>query len=313
MVAAEFVQFLVVEKQSSRHTVSNYRRDVQRYASWLKEVVGQPRLGAVTDAMVEDYVGYVRTGDPARNVAPLALSSANRALVVVRQLHAFGVREQVLSQNVAKGVQPAKTPQHFPDTLTVEQVMGLIDAIPSGEAASATDLRDRALLEVLYGTGARISEVLALSVQHVRGDGDFLTLTGKGNKQRQVPVGEYARHAVDAYVVRARPSFAQKAGSGSTDALFLNQRGGPLSRQSAWAIIQDRAHRAGIEEQISPHTFRHSYATHLVQRGVDVRTVQELLGHSAVTTTQLYMHMNAEGVAQKWAKAHPRSGGVGSL
>lgn len=164
-------------------------------------------------------------------------------------------------------------------------------------------MRDKALLEMLYGTGARVSEVLSLEVDDVTDTDGIITVTGKGSKQRIVPLGSHARDALEAYLVRARPVFA----TGKSHALFLNTRGGALSRQSAWTIIKTAADRAGIEKEVSPHTLRHSFATHLLEGGADVRTVQELLGHSSVTTTQIYTHVTADNLREVWQMAHPRA------
>lgn len=190
----------------------------------------------------------------------------------------------------------------MPDTLSIADVEKLLDAVPHAEPV---DLRDRALLELLYGTGARISELTALHVDDVaeleqRG---YLLVRGKGNKERLVPVGRQAQRAVSDYLVRGRPSLAR----GKSHALLLNLRGGALSRQSAWAVVKRAAQRAGIEHDISPHTLRHSFATHLLEGGADVRVVQELLGHSSVTTTQIYTHVSAENLRQVWREAHPRA------
>ncbi|PRQ12014.1 tyrosine recombinase XerD [Corynebacterium sp. 13CS0277] len=301
-----WLEHLRVERSASANTVSNYARDARRWQHWLAQQ-DISRLGEVTVPMVERYVRDLRDGDPAQGRAPLAVSSANRALVVVRQMHAFALHEGRVSQNVAAEVQPVQMPKHYPDTLTVEDACRIIDAIPTGETATAVDVRDRALLELLYGTGARITEVLSLRAQEGIGDRDMVLLHGKGDKERLVPLGEPARQAVREYARRSRPELAAKARAGVPQELFLNTLGRPLSRQSAWKVIKERAQRAGVTAEISPHTFRHSYATHLVQRGVPVRTVQELLGHAAVTTTQLYMHMNTQGIAEKWREAHPRA------
>ncbi len=197
---------------------------------------------------------------------------------------------------------PPKTGEKLPDTLSIEEVGLLLDACPTDTPA---DLRDKALLEVLYATGARVSEVLGLVVDDVVGleDGTFIKVTGKGNKQRIVPVGSAAREAVEAYLVRGRPALSK----GKTHALFLNKRGGALSRQSAWTVIKEAAGRAGVDKHISPHTLRHSFATHLLEGGADVRTVQELLGHASVTTTQIYTHVTPENLREVWRTAHPRS------
>lgn len=294
-VATTWLDHLAVERGLSDNTLSNYRRDVERYLTWLDEA-GRHELADVATADVEAYVADLRRSG-------LAASSAGRALVVARGLHRFAVREGIVDVDVAADVSPPATGRHLPDTLSIDEVTQLIDAVPDGEYADALDLRDKALLELLYGTGARISEVMGLTVDDVTDNDGILRITGKGNKQRLVPIGSKAVEAVEAYLVRARPLLAQ----GKSHALLLNTRGGALSRQSAWAILKNAAARAGLDKDISPHTLRHSYATHLLEGGADVRVVQELLGHSSVTTTQIYTHVTAENLRQVWREAHPRA------
>lgn len=292
-----WLDHLAVERGVSANTLSNYRRDVHRYLDWL-EAAGTTDLDDVTAAMLEDYVADLRRGGEGRK--GLAASSASRALVVARGLHKFAVSEGAVAADVAAGVSPPKLGEKLPDTLSIAEVGTLLDACPTD---TPTQLRDKALLEVLYATGARISEVLALVVDDIAETRDFIKVTGKGDKQRIVPVGGAAQRALEAYLVRARPALSM----GKTHAVFLNKRGGALSRQSAWTIIKDAAARAGIDKDISPHTMRHSFATHLLEGGADVRTVQELLGHASVTTTQIYTHVTPENLREVWSTAHPRS------
>lgn len=294
-LAAQWLDHLTVERGLSDNTLSNYQRDLRRYCQWL-EASHLRDLTAVSSADVENYVADLRRGG-------LASSSAARALVVARGLHRFGVAEGHLDTDVAQVVQPPSTAKHLPDTLSIEEVERLITTIPQGEYARAEDVRDRALVELLYGTGARVSEVLRLSVDDVTDCDGILRFLGKGSKERIVPVGGKALEALDAYLVQGRPQLSK----GKSHALFLNKRGGALSRQSAWAVIKACADRAGIDAEISPHTLRHSFATHLLEGGADVRVVQELLGHSSVTTTQIYTHVTAENLRSVWTMAHPRA------
>ena len=292
-----WLDHLAVERGVSANTLSNYRRDVERYLNWLEDA-GKTDLGEVVSTDLEDYVADLRRGSEGRK--GLAAASASRALVVARGLHKFAVSEGVVAADVAAGVSPPKLGEKLPDTLTIDEVGMLLDACPT---ETPTQLRDKALLEVLYATGARVSEVLALVVDDIAETRDFIKVTGKGDKQRIVPVGGAAQRALEAYLVRGRPALSK----GKSHAVFLNKRGGALSRQSSWAIIKDAASRAGIEKEISPHTMRHSFATHLLEGGADVRTVQELLGHASVTTTQIYTHVTPENLREVWTTAHPRS------
>lgn len=296
-IAALWLNHLAVERGRSANTLSNYRRDAKRYTSWL-ERAGKTDLGEVATGDIEAYAAELRRGT--EDTRPLAASSAARALTVARGLHRFAAAEGYVASDVAAEVSPPAAGEKLPDTLSIDEVAALLDACPSD---TPVHLRDKALLEMLYGTGARVSEVLALAVDDAADNDGVLSVTGKGGKQRLVPLGGAGREAVEAYLVRGRPALA----SGRSHALFLNARGGALSRQSAWSIIKDAAARAGIDKAISPHTLRHSFATHLLQGGADVRTVQELLGHSSVTTTQIYTHVTADNVREVWRMTHPRA------
>ena len=292
-----WLDHLAVERGVSANTLSNYRRDVERYLDWLEDA-GITDLGEVASTDLEDYVADLRRGGDGKK--GLAASSASRALVVARGLHKFAVSEGAVAADVAAGVSPPKVGEKLPDTLTIDEVGKLLDACPDETPAQ---LRDKALLEVLYATGARISELLALVVDDIAETRDFIKVTGKGDKQRIVPVGGAAQRALEAYLVRGRPALT----TGKSHAVFLNKRGGALSRQSSWTIIKDAASRAGLDKAISPHTMRHSFATHLLEGGADVRTVQELLGHASVTTTQIYTHITPENLREVWTSSHPRS------
>lgn len=299
-IAQGWLDHLAVEKGASANTVSNYRRDLKRYVKWLSSA-GISTLAEVQAQHLEAYIADLRRGFEGQK--PLSKASTSRALIVARGLHKFALFEGVVDVDVAAEVAPPAPAKHLPDALSIEEVTRLIDSVPDGEAATAVDLRDKALLEMLYGTGARISEVLDLAVDDVADSPEILTVTGKGSKQRLVPLGSHARAAIETYLVRARPQLSR----GKSPALFLNTLGKPLSRQSAWAVINQAVQRANLEKKVSPHTLRHSFATHLLQGGADVRTVQELLGHSSVTTTQIYTHVTAESLRQVWRVAHPRA------
>lgn len=301
----QYLTMLRVERGLSNNTLSNYTRDLRRYQEFLatKNLHG---LQEVTQSDVEAYVAWMRHGSADRTA--LTATSANRALVVARGLHQFAAAEGWVPANVAADVHPAKVGRRLPDTLTVAQVTALLDSIPTGDSATALDLRDAALLEVLYGTGARISEALALSVDQVAELDDVLLLTGKGEKQRLVPVGSGVKTAVERYLVRGRSQLH----TGRSHQLFLNQRGGALSRQSAWTIIKTRATACGaIPEhqvaQLSPHSLRHCFATHLLDGGADIRAVQEMLGHASITTTQIYTHVSKTAMWEAWFLHHPRA------
>lgn len=258
------------------------------------------RLGEVLEADVASFLAALRIGDQAH--PPLSPSSAGRAVVAVRGLHRFAVREGWTALDPAREVRPPAPARRLPKAIGVTEVAALLDA---PDASTPLGLRDRALLELLYATGARISEAVGLDVDDLDGSSGLVRLDGKGGKQRVVPVGSYAGRALDAYLVRSRPGLAA-SGSGSP-ALMLNARGGRLSRQSAWTVLRRAARTAGLTTGISPHTLRHCFATHLLDGGADVRVVQELLGHASVTTTQVYTLVTVDRLREVYATAHPRA------
>ncbi len=234
---------------------------------------------------------------------PLAASSAARTLIAVRGLHKFAAAEGMTRVDVASAVKPPTPSRRLPKSLPLDDVIAILDSAGVEGEDAPRGLRDKALLELLYSTGARISEAVGLDVDDIDTDNRSVVLHGKGDKQRLVPVGRPAIEAIDAYLVRGRPALAKKA----TPALFLNARSGRLSRQSAWQVLHSAAEKAGIATPVSPHTLRHSFATHLLDGGADVRVVQELLGHASVTTTQIYTLVTVNTLREVWAGAHPRA------
>jgi integrase/recombinase XerD len=284
------------------NTLLSYRRDLQRYAQALVEM-GRTSLAEATEADVSAFLADLRRGGEGR--PPLKASSAARAIVAVRGLHRFAAREGLVAEDAARAVRPPTAARRLPKAMPVDDVLALLAAAGGDDGPRA--LRDRALLELLYGTGARISEAVGLAVDDVDLTSATALLHGKGGKDRMVPLGSYARAAVEAYLVRGRPALAA-AGRG-TPRLFLNHRGSGLSRQSAWAVLRQAAERAGLTGAISPHTLRHSFATHLIDGGADVRVVQELLGHASVTTTQVYTLVTVDHLREVYSTAHPRARG----
>jgi len=278
----------------------SYGRDLRRYSEFLASRA-RASPSDITSVDVSDFLAALREGSV--DHAPLSASSAGRAVVAVRGFHRFMVREGLVSADPAAAVRPPSTPARLPKAISVDEVERILDAASAPDTPLA--LRDRALLELLYGTGARISEAVGLAIDDVDREGGTVLLTGKGSKQRLVPLGRLAREAIEAYLVRSRPVLAS-GGSGSS-VLFLGARGAPLSRQSAWAILQAVADRAEITAEVSPHTLRHSFATHLIEGGADVRVVQELLGHASVSTTQIYTLVTVDHIREVYATAHPRA------
>ena len=311
-----YLRHISIERGLSDHTVAAYRRDLTGYVGWLQEH-GVDDSEGVTTELVTAFAAARASEKPAP-----AASSLARLQSSVRGLHRYLTREGLATDDPSGRLRPPKAAQRLPKALRVDQVELLLDASgpapmrdadAAGEtagggagetAADIVRLRDRALLELLYATGARVSEIVQLDVDDVS-HGDVLRVRGKGAKERIVPVGSYARAAVDVYLVRARPELARRGRA--TPRLFLGARGAPLSRQSAWLVIQDAAERAGLTAHVSPHTLRHSFATHLLQGGADVRVVQELLGHASVATTQIYTHVSVDALRDVYATSHPRA------
>jgi integrase/recombinase XerD len=295
-----YLDHLAVERGLAANTLVSYRRDLRRYARCLARR-GITDLAEVGEEDVAAFLTALREGDAEH--PPLSAGSAARAVVAARGLHRFALREGLTAADPAKAVRPPLPPRRLPKAISVDEVTRVIEA--AGSDGTPRALRDRALLEVLYGTGARISEAVGLAVDDVDLDAGVARLHGKGGKERIVPVGSFARAAVEAYLVRARPALV--ASGRGTPRLFVNARGGPLSRQGAWTVLRAAAERAGVTAALSPHTLRHSFATHLLDGGADVRVVQELLGHASVTTTQIYTLVTVDRLREVYAAAHPRA------
>ena len=291
----EYLNHLTVERGLSKNTISAYNRDLERFFSFLDVKKVDPLR--TNEGHLTDYVVSLRMND-------LSESSISRGVVAIRNWMEFTSKEKNFV-NPIKDFKPPKPNLRLPKALKIEEVASLISSVSMGDSLSA--LRDGAIVELLYGTGARISEIVALNVQDIsKFDGDQVTalrLTGKGGKTRVVPIGKYAQVALDQYLVRVRPALLKK----QETALFLNSRGSRLSRQSIWSMIAHGAQSAGIASDVSPHSLRHSFATHLLDGGADIRVVQELLGHSSVTTTQIYTLVTIDKLRESYAQAHPRA------
>ncbi|MFJ4166621.1 site-specific tyrosine recombinase XerD [Microbacterium sp. NPDC089698] len=290
-----YLRHVTIERGLAEHTLAAYRRDLGGYLVWLGEQ-GIADTDAISAETVAAFAAERAGAEP-----PPAASSLARLQSSVRGWHRFLAREGIAEADPSARLRPPKQPRRLPKALTIDQVEQLLGA-PSAE--DPIGIRDRALLELLYATGARVSEAVSLDVDDLA-HGDVLRLRGKGSKERIVPVGSFARAAVDAYLTRVRPALAAKGRASAK--LFLGARGAPLSRQSAWLIIRAAAEGAQITAEVSPHTLRHSFATHLLQGGADVRVVQELLGHASVATTQIYTHVSVDTLRDVYATAHPRA------
>ena len=298
--AEEYLSWLAVEKGRSRNTLTAYRRDLATFETWAAETGVDPL--AAGPGAIERHLADLRA--LGRNPASLA-----RATTALRGLYRFWVAEGVLASDPTADVRSPKLARRLPKALDEDQVVGLIESVDGTEPV---DLRDRALLEVLYGTGARISEVVGLSLLDMTGDDGLLRVFGKGAKERLVPLGRPARESLDRWLGPAgRPRMEPRrfATRDDAEAVFLNVRGRRLSRQGAWAAVRTRADRVGLGEVVSPHVFRHSCATHMLAHGADIRVVQEVLGHVSIATTQLYTKLGQDHLRASYLRAHPRAGG----
>ncbi len=293
----EYLAHCSVERNLSRNTVEAYRRDLVRYLAHL-ESRGFTELAAVETADIDEFVRDLSTSEG----SPLAVGSVARVAASLRGWHRFALRERWVQVDAARSVTVPVTRARLPKALGIDEVERMLNA---ADMDSTLGLRTKALAELLYSTGARISEALGLDLDDLGMDDRLVRVRGKGNKERLVPIGAPARAAIDSYLRRARPALVSR-GKG-TPALFVNERGARLSRQSAGADIEDLAKRAGLRRQVSPHVLRHSFATHLLAGGADIRVVQELLGHASVATTQIYTKVSIDQLRDVYLSAHPRA------
>ena len=293
----EFLNFSRIERGLSNNSISAYSRDLQRFSEFLSS-----RSLDVIDFHQDSLDVFINE----LSKEGLAISSINRVISTLRSFYGYLEREHQLN-NPMKDIESRKIPLRLPKALTIAQITSLIEASSSED--DIISLRNKAILELLYSTGGRVSEIVGLDLSDIFESNDVrvIKLRGKGGKERVVPMGSFSVKALNDYVVRVRPALQLKNSKGKSEALFLNQRGTRISRQSAWQIVVDSARKAGLSEGISPHVFRHSFATHLLDGGADIRVVQELLGHSSVTTTQIYTLITIDKIRESYSLAHPRA------
>lgn len=297
----QFLNFSRIERGLSNNSVSAYTRDLQRFSEFLLD--NSIDFTHLEHEQLVDFISELNTSN-------LALSTVNRILSTLRSFYAYLEREHGF-HNPMKDVESRKIPVRLPKALTVSEITQLIDGSFSED--NVISLRDRAILELLYSTGGRVSEIVGINVSDIsmiNSDSTevrVIKLRGKGNKERIVPMGSFSIRALDDYLVRVRPNLLVKNSKNKNDALFLNQRGSRISRQSAWQIVVNSAKKCGLSDGISPHVFRHSFATHLLDGGADIRVVQELLGHASVTTTQIYTLITIDKIRESYSLAHPRA------
>jgi integrase/recombinase XerD len=305
-VARRYLDHLTVERGLADNTLAAYRRDLDRYLAFLTKR-GIENIGSIEPSTIRSFIASVSASTHGPDGEPYKATTVSRMLSAVRTFHRFAVREGLADDDPTAGVVRPRLPRALPHPLTVDEVAAIVEA-PRGD--EPTGLRDRAILELLYGAGLRVSELTGLDVDDLDLDGAAVRVLGKGGKERDVPIGRMAREAIGTYLTRARPALAHPR---SRAALFLNTRGGRLTRQSCARLLEVHARAAGIRRSVTPHDLRHSFATHLLEGGADVRVVQELLGHASVATTQIYTLVTAEHLRSAYYTAHPRARrGVGS-
>ena len=287
-----------IERGLAANSVEAYRRDLNKFALFLNN-----------KALSEVDPGTINEFETSLREAKLSVASINRMDSTLRSFFKHLQQEYGYADPTLE-IAPKKSARRLPKALTISQIVSMIDAAyREGQPITA---RDQAMLELLYSSGARVTELIGInlndlsSIQSDDGVVTTLKLRGKGAKERMVPLGSFASKAIENYLVRVRPELAAKSAK-TTSALFLNSRGSRISRQSAWQMVLDAAEAAGVTEHVSPHVFRHSYATHLLDGGADIRVVQELLGHASVTTTQIYTLITIDKVRESYSLAHPRA------
>jgi integrase/recombinase XerD len=297
---SRYLDHLTVERGLSANTISAYRRDLARYTRFLaSRDVTDP--SQVDESLVRSFLASVSASTHGDDERPYRATSVARTLSSVRSFHRSLLRDGVTDRDPATGVAQPKLPRSLPHPLSVAEVERLLDA---SDTSTAAGRRDVAILELLYGSGMRVSELTGLDVDDVDLEEGSVRAVGKGSKERIVPLGRLAVKALEAYLTRARPALAAPRSRG---ALFLNRRGGRLTRQGSTNIIKDMARRAGIRKRVTPHMLRHSFATHLLEGGADVRVVQELLGHASLATTQIYTLVTQDRLRDVYFTSHPRA------
>ena len=300
LARSAYIDHLRIERGLSENSLTSYGRDLRYFLEFLQN--RDLELSQVTATVLSDFEVWLKDRS-------LAISSINRTNSAVKSFLIYCAREYDLNLPTGE-ISSHKIARKLPKALTIDEITSLIESAKS--LSEATSLRDVALLELLYSTGGRVSEIIGINIidlAKVESDNEVIQtikLRGKGAKERIVPIGSYALSALDNYLVRIRPALVAKSAK-NENALFLNSRGGRLSRQSAWNIVLEAAQACGLEGKVSPHVFRHSYATHLLDGGADIRVVQELLGHSSVTTTQIYTLVTIDKIRQSYSSAHPRA------
>jgi integrase/recombinase XerD len=289
----EFLNYISVERGLARNTVQAYERDLLQFAAYLPEI-GIENVAEVNAQTLVEYLRHLQRQQ-------LAAASVSRKLAAIKSFFHYVTRERILRIDPSVTIDSPRLPMRLPKVLSAKEMTTLLE---QPGIASPAGIRDKAMLELLYATGVRVSELVSLTLNDLNMDMGYIRCFGKGSKERIVPMGGTAQKAVQDYLNRSRPKIVKRA---AEETLFLNQHGRKLTRQGFWLIIGAAARRAGIEKKVTPHMLRHSFATHLLENGADLRAVQEMLGHSDITTTQIYTHVTRSRLKEVYNKTHPRA------
>lgn len=291
-----YLNFLKLEKGLAEYSAESYEHDLRRYLNFLYEDQKLQRLDGVELRHIEAYLERLTELN-------LAVSTISRNISSIRGFHSFAVVEKLTESNPAELVELPKQAQKLPEVLTADEVRALLE---TPDRTTRAGIRDAAIMECLYATGMRVSELVKLELNHLYFEIGFLRVTGKGNKERLVPLGNTAQKALENYLEKVRPEWVVNQEK-AQNRVFLNQRGGPISRMSIWTIVTKAAERAEVDKNVYPHIFRHSFATHLLEGGADLRAVQEMLGHASILTTEIYTHVDRSFLHQVHKEFHPRA------
>lgn len=291
----DFIHFLVVEKGLSKNTIVSYKRDLNSYITYLKNVEQLGDLNGVQRPQIVHFLGHLKdTGKSSKTLA--------RHIASIRAFHHFLLREKAVDHDPTVHIESPQHERSLPKVLSMKEVETLLD---SPKLTDHFGYRDKAMLEMMYATGIRVSELIGLTLSDVHLTMGFVRCMGKGSKERIIPIGKAASDAIEQYLEKGRPKLVSK--KHKDDSLFLNHHGKSLSRQGFWKILKRLATEAGIEKELTPHTMRHSFATHLLENGADLRAVQEMLGHADISTTQIYTHVTKTRLKDVYTKFHPRA------
>jgi integrase/recombinase XerD len=292
----DFIHYLIVERNLAHNTIVSYERDLKKYVQYLQQVEQQSSWNDITRFHIMQFLKFLKEkGSSPKTIA--------RHLASVRSFHQFLLREKVADQDPTVHIETPQLPRTLPNVLSMAEVESLLDAPKQNTPFS---IRDKAMLELLYATGIRVSELIQLDVSDVHLTMGFIRCYGKGRKERIVPIGKMATEALKQYMEKGRPKLLSKKRR-TTDALFLNHHGERLTRQGCWKILKRLAREANIQKPLTPHTLRHSFATHLLENGADLRAVQEMLGHADISTTQIYTHVTKTRLKDVYKQFHPRA------